>query len=398
MNILRIIYDWPDKNTYTDGLAPAPYELSLAQSDLGNRIYVLCGNLNGKNLKQLKFSYSLEGHKNIIVYNLPRGLSKFGPFLTTSFFVLPYYFYLKFTKKIDLVHNHGQLGIWFLLYKYLFGLIDNTPIVGHYHIVAKSREVALKKQSAKVSFLTRAFEYPLHKFSDFLMSRVSNQMVTVSLDLKKDLIDIYRVPENKITLLESSVDANRFNKSGPTIDFGFSSGSVIIANGGRLSKRKNIDVLVSSLKHLDERFKLVLWGQWDQSFKKEVDQIIADNNLSSRIKDIGLISYFEADKYYRSSDIFVLPSSYEGLPKVVMEALSSGCKVLASGFSVDKEIPDLHFIADINPNSLAILIESLAVGVSNYEDTRSIIESAYSWRSKALILEKIYKSVILNKG
>src|SRR3989344_3395987 len=99
MNILRIVYDWPGKNVITEGLAPAPYGLSIAQARAGNKVYVLCGNLNGKNLKQGKFHYTLEDGK-IEVYNLPRALNHLGPFLSTSVAVLPYYFYLKTTKKI----------------------------------------------------------------------------------------------------------------------------------------------------------------------------------------------------------------------------------------------------------------------------------------------------------
>ena len=53
MNILRIVYDWPDENVITEGLAPAPYELSLSQTRLNNTVYVLCGNLNGKNLVEI---------------------------------------------------------------------------------------------------------------------------------------------------------------------------------------------------------------------------------------------------------------------------------------------------------------------------------------------------------
>ena len=49
MNILRIVYDWPDENVITVGLAPGPYEMSKAQSKLGHNVFVLCGNLNGKN-------------------------------------------------------------------------------------------------------------------------------------------------------------------------------------------------------------------------------------------------------------------------------------------------------------------------------------------------------------
>jgi glycosyltransferase involved in cell wall biosynthesis len=395
MNILRIVYDWPDENTFTEGLAPAPYELSISQAKLGNKIFVLCGNLNGKNLSQGKFSYQLADGK-ITVYNLPRALKGFGPFLTTSIFVPFYYWYLKLTTKIDLVHNHGQLGIWLLLYKYIFGFIDTTVFIGHYHITAKGRAQALKNQNQQISELALKFEYPLHELSDYLMSKVTKHNVVVSSNIGEELIKFYNLHLEKITLLESGVDTERFSKTGEKINLDFDKGSIIIGNGGRLSKRKNIDLLVKSLVFLPEHFKLLIWGTWEESFKREVDEIIKTNNLSNRIKYLGSINYFKVDKCYRAVDIFTLPSSYEGLPKVVIEALSCGCKVLASGFEIEKEVPNLRLFSaqNLTAEGLARLILEEVNKQDNYLITKSILDQNYSWNSKAQLLEKIYHKFI----
>ncbi|PIR43566.1 hypothetical protein COV24_01955 [candidate division WWE3 bacterium CG10_big_fil_rev_8_21_14_0_10_32_10] len=393
MNILRIVYDWPDENVITEGLAPAPYELSLSQTRLNNTVYVLCGNLNGKNLKKLNFSYSLNNNK-VFVYNLPRALKYFGPFLTTSVFVLPFYFYLKITKRIDIVHNHGHLGVWFLLYKYLFKFIDKTPVIGHFHNTAKGREQAILLNGGCINFFSKCFEYPIHKFSDYLMVHVCNHIVMVSKGNIEELVNLYKADPNKISLLESGVDTKRFIKKGAKEDFGFNENDIILGNGGRLSKRKNIDILVKSLCYLPDQYKLVLWGPWDTSFKNKVQKIIDENGLKDRVKYLGVISYFRVDSFYRSCDLFLLPSSYEGLPKVVIEALNSGCKVIASGFETDKDIPNLYFLNKIKPSSIANNIKIVYSKPSKYEKTRSIIEKYYSWDSKARLLAGIYKNYV----
>lgn len=46
--------------------------------------------------------------------------------------------------------------------------------------------------------------------------------------------------------------------------------------------------------------------------------------LAGRLDGDGLV------RAYRSSDVFVLPSFYEGLPLVTIEALACGCKVVAT--------------------------------------------------------------------
>ncbi|MDQ5981608.1 MAG: hypothetical protein QG570_358 [Patescibacteria group bacterium] len=392
MKILRIVYDWPDKNTIQEGLAPAPYELSLAQIRLGHKIVVLCGNLNGKNFKRSRFKTEL-ANGLITVYNMPRALAGFGPFLTTSLVLVPSYIYLKFTFKPDIIHNHGHLGVWFLLYKFLFGWLDKTPVVGHFHILAKSREVALKKQSDKLSFLTKYWEYPIHKFSDLLMSEVSAHIIAVGNDLANDIKLFYKVRDRKITVVESGVDTIRFNNHEEKYDYGFSEDSVVIGNIGRLSKRKNIDKLVSALSKLDEKYKLVLCGTWDRHYKDSVQKLAENLKVSNRIKYFNSISYFEIDPYFRAIDIFVLPSSYEGLPKVILEALSSGSKVIASGFTISHEISDLHFLNEITVDEIANKINEVDSTPSNYPASRKIIENFYGWDIKAAQIDDIYNSL-----
>lgn len=391
MNILRIIYDWPDANNITEGLAPAPYELSLAQAKLGHKIYVLCGNLNGKNLKSGRFVYSL-AESNIVVYNLPRGLRHFGPFLSTSLFVFPYYIYLKFVHGIDLIHNHGHMGLWFLIYKWLFGWVDKTPLVAHYHNTAKGRERNLVESGGEVPFWPKYFEYPLHKLSDYLNANLSNKIIAVAGNLKDEIIEFYRIDSTKIEVVESGVDTSRFTKDGDKVKFGFSEDSKYLLNIGRLSKRKNIDVIVESLSLLPVEYKLILCGTWDADYKKVVDKLIEKHKLKDRIKYIGNLSYFETDKYYRSADIFVLPSSYEGLPKVILEALSSGCKVIASGFDIENNMPDLYFLGEISSRELAAKIKEVEASSAKYNETRQIISKNYSWDSRAQKVEHAYKS------
>lgn len=389
MNILRIIYDWPDENNITEGLAPAPYELSLSQVKLGHKITVLCGNLNGRNLLKGRFTYTLAGGA-IRVYNLPRAFWQFGPFLTTSIFVWPYYILLKLSGNVDIVHNHGHMGVYLLLWKKLFGWFDKIPFYGHFHNCAVAREQAILKQGGKIPPVARFFEYPIHKWSDWMMVRVSEKCVAVSQDIKNELVKFVGANSSKVSVVESGVDIERFTLEGEKADFGFPPKSIIVANGGRLSKRKNIDLLVESLSKLPEEFVLALWGSWDKDMKTKVDEVIVSNNLQQRVKYLGSISYFEVDKYFRASDIFVLPSSYEGLPKVVVEALATGCKVVASGFRMDKTVPDIRFLGEISASSISEAIKYLSEKSSHPESTRKIIEENYSWDSKARQIEKIY--------
>ena len=392
--ILRIVYDFADKNVYTAGLAPNPYELSLAQAKLGHKVYVLTGNLNGTNLKKLCFRYELEDG-NVVVYNLPRAIWKFGPFLTSSIFVLPYYFYFRLTRKIDIVHNHQQLGVWFLLYKWVFGFIDKIPVVHTNHGVIKEREKSSIRSNAVLSFMTRYFEYPIHKCSDWLSTKVANVLVAVSENTKKEIIRYYH-PKQEVIVVENAVSADRFSKNGKKVNLNFKRDSVVLGNIGVLSKRKNIDVLVESLRFLPSKYKLVLVGRWQKKLERKTLTIIERFQLQERIKIVQRQSYWILDKYYRAIDIFILPSTHEGLPKVAIEALATGCKTIGSGFTISMSVPNMYYLSKVSPRSIANKILEVAQKESDYKGTRKIIEKSYSWKSKAIELDFVYKKVLTN--
>lgn len=389
MNILRIIYDFVDENNITEGLAPAPYELSLAQAKLGHKVYVLCGNLNKKNILAKKFKYELASG-GVVVYNLPRGLRGFGPFLTTSVFVLPYYFYLRVFKKITLVHNHQHMGLWFLIYKRIFGFIDKIPVVSQIHITAKGREQIFKEKKDKVPFLTKNVEHRLHKFSDFLQTKVANKLVVVAEDVKQELINYYNVPPSKITIVESGVNTDRYKKQGDSLKTGFTKDSIVLGNIGRLSKRKGIHLILKALTVLPENYKFALWGEWDKDYQKELSELIKKSNLKHRVQYFGKVSYFDVDKAFRAVDIFLLPSSYEGLPKVVLEALACGNKVIASGFKIKLIVDNLYFLQSLDVNHLIKEIKKVNSSPNKYESTRRVIEENYSWNTKAKEVDKVY--------
>ena len=395
MKILRIIYDFADINNVTGGLSPAPYELSLAQASLNDKIYVLCGNLNKKNLLKRRFVYNIGS--NITVYNLPRALPHFGPFLTTSVFVLPYYFYLKFTKKIDLVHNHQHLGVWFLLYKKILSTVDKTPVFGHFHVTAKGREASIIKKDSNLPFFTKYFEYPIHKFSDYLMSKVSVHIFCVAKNIKEEVIKYYKVPSSKITVIESAVSVKKFTTNIKKIDTGFSNDSVVLGYIGRISSRKGVDIMIEALKVLPDKFKLVLWGEFqDKKYEKCINKKISDYKLNNRFKYMGEVEYFKNQNAFASINIFLLPSAYEGLPKVILEALVAKCIVIASGFKIDKTIPNLHFLSDLRVKTLVNAILSFYQDKNGYNKVLKIIRAYYSYERRAEEIKLVYTQV-LNK-
>ncbi len=101
--------------------------------------------------------------------------------------------------------------------------------------------------------------------------------------------------------------------------------------------------------------------------------------------------YWVNQEFFRSVDIFLLPSKHEGLPKVVLEAVACGCKSIASGFVLNHKIPNVHLIeGKFDSEKLAKVIEETQAGNEYFDITWEILQMYYSWDSKAKVMDVVY--------
>lgn len=96
---------------------------------------------------------------------------------------------------------------------------------------------------------------------------------------------------------------------------------------GQLIARKRLDTLIRAFASLQgEGRRLYLVGDGPQ--RAELEELASSLGQSDRIRFTG----FREDRldYLRGFDVFVLPSSLEGIPRCVMEAMAAGIPVVAS--------------------------------------------------------------------
>ena len=108
---------------------------------------------------------------------------------------------------------------------------------------------------------------------------------------------------------------------------------------GKLSKAKGVPELIKAiqdlLKESHMEFELFLAGSGASS---EKDQIIKlSKNHMNKIKFLGQLTQQELGEYFRKSDLFILPSYYEGFPSVLIESLACGCNVIITDLPGIKE-------------------------------------------------------------
>lgn len=135
----------------------------------------------------------------------------------------------------------------------------------------------------------------------------------------------------KATVIRNAVDLERF---APTVTpdpalLEWSGGSRLVGMVGRMVFQKNVPFLVDAFAYLttlDHEVKLVLVGDGDT--RREVERRILAYDLADKVKILEETPHIQ--RYIKAFDLFALPSLYEGLPLVVMEAQAMGVPVLAS--------------------------------------------------------------------
>ena len=98
---------------------------------------------------------------------------------------------------------------------------------------------------------------------------------------------------------------------------------LIVGNAGRFSLQKNQTFLIEIFAKIKELHpNSVLWLLGDGELRTEIEEKIKAFGLESSVKLFGMVS--NPKDYYQAMDVMVMPSLFEGLPMVGVEAQASG--------------------------------------------------------------------------
>jgi glycosyltransferase involved in cell wall biosynthesis len=395
MRILRIVYDWPPP---WQGLAPHPYEITKAQAERGYELDLFCG--------RWPKAGPVEEIPGVKISSFIREPFPGTMALTSALLMFFYYLYWrnKDENRINLIHSHGHFGIWIYLYRRLLQTIMpkaeelQTPLVVHFHNTVEGRWQAAKEKNTDLKFMTRYVSWPLARFSDKLAVKTAAACIFVSEENKEEAIKYYQADPEKCFVVQTGVNTEIFAPIGSEeleksrAEVGLEKGDKVIVNHGVMNERKNIILLIESLQYLSPDYKLLLAGVADSYYEFKMKELIEKLKLQNRIVRVGYTPYPETPIAFQISDIFVLPSSWEGFPKVVMQSLACGVPTLVSGFKASEDIQGLYYLNSTEPTVIAQQIREI---VENpMEVDRYKIAKDYSWNVKVSEVENVYRVVI----
>ncbi|RRR99936.1 glycosyltransferase [Aquabacterium soli] len=233
------------------------------------------------------------------------------------------------------------------------------------------------------------FASRLLQLGEMCGSKHANAVIAISQGIKKLIEEKYQVVP---FLIPNGVELKSIPTSCQELEkFGIRPFQYILVVG-RLVPEKRQDDLISAFSQLKEdkqwkHIKLVIVGAADH----KSDYLQKIEKLAGIVDDVimtGFRSGKTLSELYRWAGVFCLPSSHEGLPIALLEAMSSGCPVLASNISPNLEVglkeSEYFELGDIE--SLRNRIEAVLLrGPEKYdsEANRSVVAKSYDWRSIA---------------
>jgi glycosyltransferase involved in cell wall biosynthesis len=161
---------------------------------------------------------------------------------------------------------------------------------------------------------------------------------------KRDLAAIWRVPDDKVTVLYSGVN-ERFR---PVTDatalaavrarYGLGDRPYVLAVG-TVQPRKNYELLVRAFRAVAQAGPHVLVIAGGRGWLTEgLDAEITRQGVADRVILPGFVDDADLPALYSAADLFVFPSLYEGFGLPLLEAMACGVPVISSDASSLPEV------------------------------------------------------------
>jgi glycosyltransferase involved in cell wall biosynthesis len=285
--------------------------------------------------------------------------------------------------SVSILHSHGSgANFWGRFWGRLFRV---PLIITHYHTAAAEK--------AKV----------VH-FSDKAMRSLSSCIVTIS-QFDRDLaIKIESLDPDRVVTIYNGIDISRFDiqlsKPVARRRAGLPEDKQLIAIVARLAAQKNHQGLLEALALLpeDDRSKphclIVGSGPLESQLRRDVEMLGMKDSVSflGEREDVPII--------LKAIDLFVLPSHWECLPMVVLEALAAQCPIVATAVGGVPEVLAGLGWPLVDPGDPTSVAEAMAHVLRMPEMQRNRIADAgrrrvaekFSREAAALEVERLYES------
>ena len=368
MKILRVVSDlYP---AVVGGIGIHAHQMSTSQARRGHEITVLT--LNQKKLTDYEL---INGYR---VVRFPSYFTicgnSFAPGLILEI--------LKKRRAVEIIHAHSHLFFSTNICA-LARLFHSAPLIITNH--------GLISASAPM-WLNTVYK---HTFSKATF-HIADHIICYTA-IEKENIEKLGIDPKKISIIHNGVDTTLFT---PSTSEKISDKKQILWVG-RFVTGKGVEYLIEAFLKVLKKIPgthLVLVGVGPE--KPAIEERIRKLHLQSSVTLIDYLDNEELPGVYKNSDVFVLPSLMEGVPRTILEAMACGVPVVTTN------LPHLMDIIDgaglvVPPKDLALLsnailtiLEDASLAEKMGQRGRKRIVQEYSWEDTVKKTLALYESQI----
>ncbi|MBN2013935.1 MAG: glycosyltransferase family 4 protein [Candidatus Altiarchaeota archaeon] len=245
-------------------------------------------------------------------------------------------------------YHHFNINLSKYLKKKEFDILHAYEITSFPYILSKNRKPIVvqafgnewyKAKGFKNRFFLTPVNYPLK----ICMNR--SEAIASEGELQaREIAELFDVERKKIFNIPDGVDLSQIEEyvskaSVTREDLGLKDDDFIIINVNRIEKVKGVYYLIEALDKIRkeiENVKLILVGTGTD--EERVYSLIKKLGLGDIIKHFRNVDDELLFNYYKLADLSVTPTLYEGLPLVILEAMSVELPVIATNTSENPQV------------------------------------------------------------
>lgn len=286
-----------------------------------------------------------------------------------------------------------SLRAWWRLWRVLYAWKPSSIITHLWfsNVVGRIASICTSARS-RLAFEHNVYDGVYHEWQyalDRQLARFTTRIIAVSHSVRESLLK-HRFSESKVLTIQNCIDQSAYQTI-PTPDtnirasLGISPEECVLICVGRLVYQKGIDVLLRVFATLPSGI-LVLVG--DGKERKNLEELITKLHLDDRVRVLG--TRRDIPDLLRMANIFVLPSRWEGLPMVILEAMTAGIPIVASAVNGTLEVlTDKETAYLVASESESDLREALVTLMESPEKRKIISDAAKKKSAKYSIQQHV---------
>jgi glycosyltransferase involved in cell wall biosynthesis len=275
----------------------------------------------------------------------------------------------------------GLFHLWHLLKKERFAAVEtfthHSNLIGMPFAWFAGVPVRVATHHGRIEAFPRFLEI-LHTW--IINSRLTTCLVAVSERVRQEAIQEGITPE-KIVVIPNGIklplvdiaEVSRIRK-----ELKLDPSQHLVISVGRLTYQKAHTYLLKAAPSVLARFPDTIFAiAGEGPLRRELENEAAHLKISEQVKLLGVRS--DVSTLMAAADVFVLPSRWEGMPMVLLEAMGSSAPVVVTRVEgVDEIVEDGQNGLTVEPENAALLAEAILRLLLNGNERRQLGTAARS--------------------